>query len=177
MSRVTEFLTSPWLTVRVQIALGVLFVAAALPKIVDPPSFAQMIYNYRLVPGGAINALALVMPWFEILAGLALILGFWRRSAAIAIGGMLVMFIIAIGINLARAHPVNCGCFEVNAAPKTPDQLLGEMRDVIVRDVGMLLMVGQVLWATRRPSSARESLASSSAGISESGNPARGVSG
>lgn len=167
MTRVTEFLTSPWLTVRVQIALGVLFVAAALPKLVDPPSFAQMIYNYRLVPGGAINALALVMPWLEMLAGMALIFGIWRRSAAITIGGMLVIFIIAIGINLAREHPVNCGCFEVNAVPKSPEELFTEMRDVIVRDIGMLLMVGQVLWATGRTVSARAPRAVAAAELSE----------
>ena len=35
-----EALTHPWLTVRVKIALGAIFVAAAIPKIVDPPSFA-----------------------------------------------------------------------------------------------------------------------------------------
>ncbi|MFN2441547.1 MAG: MauE/DoxX family redox-associated membrane protein [Thermoanaerobaculia bacterium] len=167
MTRVIEFLTSPWLTVRVQIALGVLFVAAALPKVVDPPSFAQMIYNYRLVPGGAINALALVMPWVEMLAGMALIFGIWRRSAAITIGGMLVVFIIAIGINLAREHPVDCGCFEVNAAPKSPEQLFTEMRDVIVRDIGMLLMVGQVLWATGRTVSARAPRVVAAAELSE----------
>ena len=44
-------LASSWLTVRIQIALGVFFVAAALPKIVDPPSFAHLNSNSRLVPG------------------------------------------------------------------------------------------------------------------------------
>ena len=62
-----EALASPWLTVRVQIALGLFFVVAALPKLVDPPSFAHMIYNYRIVPGAFVNVLALVMPWFELL--------------------------------------------------------------------------------------------------------------
>ena len=33
----SDRLTSRWLTVRVQIALGLFFVVAALPKIVDPP--------------------------------------------------------------------------------------------------------------------------------------------
>ena len=77
-----SWLTSPWLTIRVQIGLGAIFLVAALPKIADPPSFAHMIYNYRLVPGALVNAMALVMPWVEILAGLALILGVWRREAA-----------------------------------------------------------------------------------------------
>ncbi|HEY6148860.1 MAG TPA: MauE/DoxX family redox-associated membrane protein, partial [Thermoanaerobaculia bacterium] len=91
MSRpLSEWLSHPWLTVRVQIALGAIFVVAALPKVLDPPSFAHMIYNYRLVPGAAVNALALVMPWVEILVGLALILGVWPREAA-ALAGFLLL--------------------------------------------------------------------------------------
>ena len=62
----TRWLTHPWLTVRVQIALGAIFVAAAWPKLVDPPSFAHMIYNYRILPAGLINISALTMPWVEL---------------------------------------------------------------------------------------------------------------
>ena len=152
--RLRGWLTSPWLTVRVQIALGAIFVAASLPKLLDPPSFAQMIYNYRIVPGFAVNFLALVMPWMELIAGIALILGVWRRAAASLIGAMLVVFIVAIGINLSRGHAVNCGCFEINAAPKPYEQLIGEMQWVLWRDLGMLLMVGQILWGAKRPETA-----------------------
>ena len=64
-----RWLTHPWLTIRVQIALGAIFVAAALPKIQDPPSFAHMIYNYRILPAGLINITALTMPWVEMVTG------------------------------------------------------------------------------------------------------------
>jgi uncharacterized membrane protein YphA (DoxX/SURF4 family) len=145
-----NWFTHPWLTIRVQIALGAIFVVAALPKIADPPSFAHMIYNYRLVPGPLVNALALVMPWVEILAGLALILGVWRREAAIVAGLLIVVFLVAIGWNLARGHAVDCGCFDVHAAGKSREEQLTDMRWVLVRDVGILLMVVQVLAASRR---------------------------
>lgn len=148
MTRIREWLVHPWLTVRVQIALGAIFVAAALPKIVDPPAFAQQIYNYRLVPGFALNGLALFLPWLELLCGVALILGVWRRTAAILVGALLVVFIGAIGVNLARDHAVNCGCFSVQAVEKTNAQLISEMKMVVVRDLGMLLMVAQILAAT-----------------------------
>ncbi|HEX3581263.1 MAG TPA: MauE/DoxX family redox-associated membrane protein, partial [Thermoanaerobaculia bacterium] len=59
-------LTHPWLTIRVQIALGIFFVIASLPKLGDPPSFAHMVYNYRIVPGALINLMALTMPWIEL---------------------------------------------------------------------------------------------------------------
>lgn len=143
-----NWLRHPWLTVRVQIALGAIFVFAALPKIIDPPSFAHMIYNYRLVPGWAVNPIALILPWVEILAGIALILGLFRRSAASIIGAMLIVFIVGIGINLARNNAIDCGCFEQNPEPKTHAQLIRDMQWVIARDVGMLVMVAQILWAT-----------------------------
>jgi hypothetical protein len=147
----SEWLSSPWLTVRVQIGLGAIFLVAALPKVVDPPSFALMIYNYRLVPGAAVNALALVMPWVEILVGLALILGAWPREAAALAGFLLLVFIAAIGINLVRGHAVDCGCFDVHAAGKSREELINEMRWVLIRDAAMLLLVAQVLLARRTP--------------------------
>ncbi len=148
--RYPGWLTSPWLTVRVQIALGAIFVVAAIPKIADPPSFAHMIYNYRLVPGGVVNLAALWIPWVELLAGLALILGVWKRGAALVIGLLLLVFIAAVGVNLARGHAIDCGCFDVRDAGKTETERLADMRWVLLRDAGMLLLVGQLLFAMRR---------------------------
>ncbi|SRR5258708_4106234 len=148
----SSFLTSSWLTIRVQLALGVIFVIAALPKLLDPPSFAHMIYNYRIVPGPLVNLMALFMPWIELLCGLALIAGIWRATARTIIGAMLAVFIIAIGINLARGNAIDCGCFDVSAAGKTVTQRLADMRLDILRDLGMMLMVAQLWWADRRRS-------------------------
>ena len=142
-------LTHPWLTVRVQILLGVVFVVAALPKIADPPSFAHMIYNYRILPGQLVNAAGLFMPWFELLTGVAMILGIWRRTATSAIGILLVVFIVSIGFNLARGNSIDCGCFDVAAAGRSVEERFRDMWWVIARDVGMLLLVGQSLWSER----------------------------
>ena len=143
-------LTHPWLTVRTQIALGLFFVAAALPKIGDPPSFAHMIYNYRILPGPFVNLAALAMPWAELLMGLALVCGIWRRTAAVLVGGLLLLFIVAISFNLLRGNAIDCGCFDVADAGKSVAERLHDMRMVIVRDVGMLLLVAQGLLGARR---------------------------
>lgn len=144
-----ERLTHPWLTVRVQIALGAIFVVAALPKITDPPSFAHMIYNYRILPGSLINISALVMPWLELVVGLALILGIWVRPARWIVTLLLVTFMIAIAINLGRDNAIDCGCFDTSAANKTHDERIHDMWIVLIRDAGMLLMVAQLWWAER----------------------------
>jgi len=146
----TRWLSHPWLTIRVQLALGALFIIAAIPKIADPPSFAHMIYNYRIVPAQLINLMALTMPWVELLAGLALIAGVWRRAALLLIAAMLLVFITAIGINLARGNAIDCGCFNVADAGKTHEQRIFDMKLDIWRDLGMLLMVAQVGWARGR---------------------------
>jgi uncharacterized membrane protein YphA (DoxX/SURF4 family) len=145
-----DALASPWLTVRVQIALGAIFVAASLPKIADPPSFAHMIYNYRILPAGLINVTSLVMPWVELITGLALILGIWTRPARSIIAAMLIVFIAAIAFNLARGNAIDCGCFDTSAAGKSREERLHDMWMVILRDIGMLLMIAQLWWADVR---------------------------
>jgi uncharacterized membrane protein YphA (DoxX/SURF4 family) len=149
VKRALALLSHPWLTVRVQIALGLFFVVAALPKIVDPPSFAHMILNYRILPGPLVNISALVMPWFELIAGLALILGIFRSTASAWIGFLLAVFIVAISINFVRDNPIDCGCFDVKDAGKSVAERFFDMKMVILRDVGMLLMVAQSLLAER----------------------------
>lgn len=147
---VREILTHPWLTVRTQIALGIFFVVAALPKIADPPSFAHMVYNYRLLPGPLVNLAALTMPWAELLMGIALICGIWRRTAAWLVGALLAVFILAISINLLRGNAIDCGCFDVASAGLSVEERFREMWMVIVRDVGMLLLVAQGLLGADR---------------------------
>lgn len=143
-----RFLTSPWLTIRVELALGAIFIIAAIPKIADPPGFAHMIFNYRLVPSSLINISALVMPWVELLAGLALILGVWKAAARTVIGILLAVFIIAISINLGRDNAIDCGCFNVADRGKTHEQRIFDMKVDVFRDLGMLLMVAQLWWAS-----------------------------
>ncbi len=143
------WLTHPWLTIRVQIALGIIFIVAAIEKIGDPPSFAHAIYNYRILPGALINISALILPWVELLAGLALVIGVWTRAARTIVALMLVVFIVAISINLLRGNAIDCGCFDVSAAGRTYEERIRDMWIVILRDIGMLLMVAQLWWAER----------------------------
>jgi uncharacterized membrane protein YphA (DoxX/SURF4 family) len=150
VSEVRRWLQNPWLVLAAEVALGVIFILAALPKIADPPAFAHMIYNYRMLPGPLVNVLALFLPWLELFAGAALVLGIWRRPAGIAVGLLLVVFVAAIAFNLTRGHAVDCGCFDVQAAGKSREELLRDMGWVLARDLGMLLLAAISLAASFR---------------------------
>ena len=141
---------SEWLTVRVQFVLAAFFVVAGIAKIADPPGFAHEIHNYKMVPGALVNAMALILPWIEVVTGVALFLGIARRTAAKVLGILLLVFIAALGVNLARGHPVDCGCFGTSTVQKTDAERLRDMKIAIARDVGLLILAAQILWATRR---------------------------
>ncbi len=95
----------------VRVVLGVVFIAAAWYKIAEPHEFGLSIASYEILPLSLVNITAITLPWMEIVVGLTLIAGLWTRAGALIIGGMLVMFMVAIGIALSRDLPISCGCF------------------------------------------------------------------
>ena len=151
----TGLLSHRWLSIPLRILLGGVFLASAYPKLLDPPAFAQMVSNYRVLPAAAVNAAAIILPWLELGVGLALVTGFMRRGAAAMSGLLMLMFIGALAVNLYRGTPVDCGCFSVEAVARTPAEKLASMKVDVVRDVALLLasiqvLVTRVTW--RRPS-------------------------
>ncbi len=146
-----ERLFHPWLVVRVRFLLGLVFLVAAWPKLLDPPGFAKAVAHYDLLPAVLVPAVALTLPWLEALAGLALVLGVWIRPAALWAGLMLLAFTGALGFNLARGHAVDCGCFEVAETVRTDAERLADMRSLLLRDAGLLLLVLHAWSAARKP--------------------------
>ncbi|HJU83794.1 MAG TPA: MauE/DoxX family redox-associated membrane protein [Holophagaceae bacterium] len=134
-----------WVPVAARLLLGTLFLIAALPKLTDPPGFAKAVWNYQLVPGRLLAPMALTLPWLELLCGLALLAGVWVRPAATWLAILLLSFMGALGLNLVRHHPVDCGCFATSSAHKTEAERLRDMKLDLARDVGILLLAGLVL--------------------------------
>ena len=144
-----RWLLHPKLSLAARILLGLVFIAAALPKIADPPGFAKAIWAYALFPPWALNPLALLLPWLELFCGLALGLGRWVRAAILWVSALLLSFSLALAINLARHHPTDCGCFG-SAAHRSEAERLVDMRWALLRDVGLLLLAAQVSWTSFR---------------------------
>ncbi len=111
---VTRRLTHPVLVAILRMALGAVFVVAAVDKIGSPSAFAQAIANYRLLPYQAIHALAIVLPWLELVTGLLLVVGWWTRAAALIADVLLAVFIVAISQAMIRGLDISCGCFDTD---------------------------------------------------------------
>jgi uncharacterized membrane protein YphA (DoxX/SURF4 family) len=162
-----SWLKHPVVTWIASIALGGIFIYSSWHKIADPPDFAKVILNYKLVPAGLINTVAILMPWFELLAGLALVTGVLRRGAALGIALLCVLFIAALSYNLAIGHPTICGCFSTYEAGKTltAEQKFFKMKTEIALDVGFLLLALQVMYgsAARQRAVAADEVASGAA--------------
>lgn len=137
---------NPWTAIICQTTLGVIFIIACYHKILEPPDFAKQIYNYKITPGEIINLTAIYLPWIELVAGIALIIGIWNRGATTIIGAMLLVFIAALTFNYLRGHAVECGCFTRSGPERTPEVLFGEMRIRILEDIGMLILAIWALW-------------------------------
>ena len=109
-----HIVSHPVLIALLRVALGVVFIVASLGKIQDPEAFATNIANYRLLPYTVINAIAIVLPWVEVITGTLLILGVWIRASTMIVWGLLLAFSVAISQALARGLDISCGCFTTN---------------------------------------------------------------
>ncbi len=94
-----------------RLVLGILFFYAGVEKIISPREFAFAIYNYQLLPDGAINLPAVVLPWLEVFLAAALVFGIYVRGASLASALLFLIFAAALSINLVRGLDISCGCF------------------------------------------------------------------
>jgi putative oxidoreductase len=111
--------------------LGLTFIYASFHKITAPAEFAKIIYGYDLFPSVAINLIAIIIPFLELVTGLALVIGLYPRSAAIMIDGLLLAYIIALTINFIRGHEFDCGCFTAGQGGHIDSPVVMLVRDSI----------------------------------------------
>ncbi len=120
----------------IQISLGLLFIYASLDKIWNPGLFAKAIANYRILPLEVLHLSAIILPWLELVCGLALVFNRYQRAATLLIMGMLIVFILAILSAMSRGLDFNCGCFSVDSTESN----MGIQK--ILQNLGLLFSCG-----------------------------------
>lgn len=114
-----------WLGIAARVFLGGIFVYAAYTKLREPfLLFAMSINAYKLVPEGVAEILARILPWAELVLGLALIAGVFQRLTTLVSTSLLGVFftIMAHAYKPGQeADQISCGCFGIGEAisPRT----------------------------------------------------------
>ena len=116
MSALLNLFRHPRAVLLAQIGIAIVFLAAGLGKIGDTAAFAKQIGYFRLLPAGLENAMAITLPWVEVVAGLALLLRFRPRAGAVITLGLMGLFVFVVGAALARGIDIECGCFGTSDA-------------------------------------------------------------
>jgi hypothetical protein len=115
-----------------QIVLGVVFLAAGALKLADPLSFALSTARLRVIPMGLLGPVAIVLPWIEVVAAVALFLPKYRGAALRLLLALLAAFTAILMIALIHGTAASCGCFG------TGDGFLNRADLAVARNVVLL---------------------------------------
>jgi len=115
-----QLIDNDYLTLLSRLLIGGMYIGASFYKIIEPASFAKSIWQYHMVPGALINLMALILPWLELLIGLALIFGFAYRGAILWANMLLWVFIVALISTIIRGLDIDCGCFKAGESATAP---------------------------------------------------------
>ena len=92
--------------------IGGVFILSSFNKLYDPVHFKEAILMYKILPDTLASISAIVLPWVEFVCGVLIILNCYTKSSALILSGVLIAFIGAISLNLARGMIHDCGCFD-----------------------------------------------------------------
>lgn len=122
--------------------VGGVFLLAAWPKLLDPGAFALSVFRYQVLPDAAINLVALILPWLELICATALLAApRWRVAAGTLIIGMLAVFTVLLISTITRGISISCGCFSVDAEAAT----IGWSN--VIRNVVLVALTCLLVWS------------------------------
>lgn len=93
--------------------LALVFLQGGAAKLTARDEFQGVVTSYRLLPSAMVPAFAALLPFAELAAGIGVVLPATRHFGAALAIALLLMFALAMAINLARGRTeIDCGCFK-----------------------------------------------------------------
>ena len=133
-----------WALLAARLVLFGVFVVAGAAKLADRDGSARALVEFGL-PQALARLGGVVLPWTELLVGLSLLLATTAWYGAVAALLLLLVFNVAIGLNLARGRTPDCHCFgQLHSAPAGWPTL--------ARNVALAAIASFVVWSGHRDS-------------------------
>lgn len=93
-----------------------------------------------MLPLSLVNFFAIVIPMMELVAGLMLIFGIYKKGSAMTITVLLLLFLVALIQAAIRGLDINCGCFSVTDTSTKSDLIIRIVEDVFLL-AGVLIIL------------------------------------
>lgn len=122
--------------------LGSVFLWAGVTKIVNPGQFAALIGNYQFFPPQVIPAIAVLLPWVEIVCGAMLVVNKLTAGGALIASALLAAFIGLHVTSLVRGIDVACGCLSLSEEAGS-DIWLSIFRNALLMGAGIWILLGR----------------------------------
>jgi uncharacterized membrane protein YphA (DoxX/SURF4 family) len=96
--------------------LAVVFLISGVAKLNRPHHFLEAVYGYELLSPATGLAVAIVLPWLEVLLGVSILSGIFERGGALGCTILLAAFTGVIASALWRRLSISCGCLDLSSA-------------------------------------------------------------
>lgn len=141
-----DFGAAEIITYGLQLAVGCVFLSAALPKLLDLAGFRRVVSDYAILPSPVVPLVAPLLVISEVVVCISFLTGYVLGIGLLFAVALLGVFGVGIGVNLQRGRRINCGCFGSNSdsismrsLARLALLLAGVLALVLVRDAGMTL--------------------------------------
>ena len=114
---------------------------AAFPKLLNIADFAGIINAYEMLPGWAVQPVAIFLPIFEIVLAVGLVLN--SPISKYLTVFLLLFFIVILSNAIFQGLDIDCGCF----GPEDPEHRAFQgLRVAVVRDIVLILLLAYSVW-------------------------------
>lgn len=95
----------------VKFVLGIVFIMAARQKLSFPYEFLSDVYSFGLTGPSSGLYVAVLLPWIELVVGIALMINLCSGGALALSTGLCAVFVSVQSWALVQGLQVSCGCF------------------------------------------------------------------
>ena len=123
------------------VLIALVFLTDGLGKLMDTESIAVLIEGYGFIPEPWLMPIAILLPFFEVMATFGLF--FNKPWAIFSIGVVSMLFIVIFAYGIWLGLDVDCGCFG-SGEPEL--EAYSGLRSALVKNIFLLLTTGYLTY-------------------------------